>query len=65
MAGCCVDHFSGDHNDSLFLSDPGPIIALPCKSVALLKFCSDWKCQSCYMDFSKFVDGFVKVVVFL
>ena len=57
MVGCCVDHFSGDHNDSLFLSDPGPIIALPCKSVALLKFglvkVVSWISPSLYMDLSK------------
>ena len=35
--------------------DSSPIIALPCKSLpALVEFCTNFTCQSCNMDFSKF-----------
>ena len=51
-----------------FLSDPSPIIALSCHWVthslnALVEFCSNWICQSCYtLLFSKLLDRFVKIV---
>ena len=49
-----------------FLSDPSPIIALSCPWVthslnALVKFCSNWICQSCYTGFSMSLDRFVKI----
>ena len=47
-------------------ADPSPIIAMSyqsvCQSVsAFCEFCSNWICQSCSMDFSKLLDGFVKI----
>ena len=43
--------------------DTSSIIALPCHSVsALVKFCSNCQiCESCYMDLSKLLDGFVNI----
>ena len=48
------------------LSDP--IIAFSCQSLTeslpdFVEFCSNWICQSCYMDFFKLLDGFVKVLI--
>ena len=56
-------------NDIWYISvlDTSSIIALPCHSVsALVKFCSNCQiCQSCYMDLSKLLDGFVKGVTWI
>ena len=35
------------------------------QSMPLTEFCSNWICQSCYMDFSKVLDGFVKIDIWI
>ena len=42
-------------------------IALPCQSVnSLVVFCSNcWICQSCYMDLSKLIHGFLQIVTWI
>ena len=49
-------------SDKIFLSDPSPIIAVPCHSVTKCWDLTCWICYDCYMDFSKLILRFVKVV---
>ena len=45
------------------LSNQGPTIALPCHWVsALVEFWLNWICQGCYMDFSRLLHGFPKLI---
>ena len=55
---CEVLHFYQTHVWSL------PRLVTPSLS-ALIEFCLNWICQSCYMHFFKLSDGFVKNVIWI
>ena len=66
----CHHDININKGQTRILSDSSPITVLPCKSLHIkvspfVDYCSNWICQSCSMYFSKFLDGFAKIDIWI